>query len=100
MQSQITNFAKIELNQTKPNQTKLNRSIVGGYDKSIVGWNLSAETDQPIFQLFGHESVVVQVAGLIAGDRCISLGEWEVVEGRDEVVSIALFKMFVTQYSW
>ena len=47
----------------------------GGYDKSIVGWNLSAETDQPIFKLYGHDSVVVQVAGLIAGDRCISLGK-------------------------
>ena len=54
---------------------KLNGTMAGGYDKSIVGWNLSAETDQPIFQLFGHESVVLQVAGLSSGDRCISLGE-------------------------
>ena len=47
----------------------------GGYDKTVVGWNLCAETDQPIFKMYGHESVVVRVAGLMSGDRCVSLGK-------------------------
>jgi hypothetical protein len=43
----------------------------GGYDKSIVGWNLSAETDQPIFKLFGHNTVVIRVIGIATGERYI-----------------------------
>ena len=28
--------------------------LAGGYDKTVVGWNLHAETDTPVFQLFAH----------------------------------------------
>ena len=28
--------------------------LLGGFDQTIVGWNLSAETDLPIFTLAGH----------------------------------------------
>jgi hypothetical protein len=44
---------------------------IGGYDKSIVGWNLSAETDQPIFKLYGHNTVVIRVIGIATGERFI-----------------------------
>ena len=47
--------------------------FAGGHDKSVVGWNLNAETDTPVFQLFGHQSPVIQITGMSSGDRAVSL---------------------------
>jgi WD40 repeat protein len=47
--------------------------FAGGHDKSVVGWNLNAETDTPVFQLYGHQSPVIQIAGMSSGDRAVSL---------------------------
>ena len=61
--------------------------LAGGYDYSILGWDLDAEIDKPLFHLVGHSSPVVRVVGMGALDRCVSLdvnGEmryWDVNKG-------------------
>jgi len=48
-------------------------SFSARYDNSVVGWNLHAETDTPVFILEGHGSPVIGVTGMLTGDRAVSL---------------------------
>jgi WD40 repeat protein len=51
------------------------RSIVlaGGYDTSIIAWDLEAQIDRPLFVLLGHGSCPVKIIGFGAIDRCLAL---------------------------
>lgn len=39
----------------------------------IIGWDLNAEIDKPLFSLWGHTSPIIQIVGLGGCDRAISL---------------------------
>ena len=35
--------------------------FAGGFDYTIIGWDLDAEINRPLFNLWGHESCVLKV---------------------------------------
>lgn len=47
--------------------------LAGGYDYRIIGWDLDAEIDRPLFNLWGHNADIVQIVAIGAVDRCVSL---------------------------
>lgn len=50
--------------------------LAGGFDYSIIGWDLGAEINKPLFTLVGHQHVIMKIVGLSNDDdddRCISL---------------------------
>ena len=47
--------------------------LAGGYDYKIIGWDLDAEIDRPLFNLWGHNADIVQIVAIGAVDRCFSL---------------------------
>ncbi len=54
-----------------------NRSLLlaGGFDYKIIAWDLDAEIDRPIFQLWGHNSAITKIVALGAADRTLSLDQ-------------------------
>ena len=52
-----------------------NRSLLfaGGFDFNIICWDLDAEIDRPIFQLWGHESVVTRIIAVGSINRAFSV---------------------------
>lgn len=51
------------------------RSILfaGGFNFNIIGWDLDAEIDRPIFQLWGHTSVITKIVAIGSISRAFSL---------------------------
>lgn len=47
--------------------------LAGGYDYKIIGWDLDAEIDRPLFNLWGHNADIVQIVSIGSVDRCFSL---------------------------
>ena len=47
--------------------------LAGGYDYKIIGWDLDAEIDRPLFNLWGHNADIVQIMSIGSVDRCFSL---------------------------
>ena len=54
-----------------------NRSLLfaGGFDYKIIAWDLDAEIDRPIFQLWGHNSAITKIVALGGADRTLSLDQ-------------------------
>lgn len=52
-----------------------NRSLLmaGGFDYKIIAWDLDAEIDRPIFQLWGHSAPICKIVSMGGIDRTISL---------------------------
>ena len=40
--------------------------FAGGFDFNIIAWDLDAEIDRPIFQLWGHESPVTKIVPILS----------------------------------
>ena len=45
----------------------------GGFDFSIVAWDLDAEIDRPLYKLTGHNSPVVKIVSIGSANICMSL---------------------------
>ena len=52
-----------------------NRSLLfaGGFDYNIIVWDLDAEIDRPIFQLWGHQSPITKIVAMGNIERSYSL---------------------------
>lgn len=59
-----------------------NKSILlaGGYDHSIIGWDLDTAINRPIFHLTGHESVIYKIVALGDVNKCFSLDNSGVIK--------------------
>lgn len=57
--------------------------LAGGYDYTIIAWDLDAEINRPLFSLIGHESAVIQMVAIHNIERCISLDENGVIRWWD-----------------
>ena len=47
--------------------------FAGGFDYSIIGWDLDAQISKPIIVLNGHMGTVMKMRAIGSHDRCISL---------------------------
>ena len=52
-----------------------NMLCAGGYDYSIIVWDLEAAIDRPLFHLHGHGSCVLQIVAMESIERCASLDD-------------------------
>jgi len=52
-----------------------NRSLIfaGGFDYNIIAWDLDAEIDRPIFQLWGHKSPITKIVSMGNINRAASI---------------------------
>jgi WD40 repeat protein len=49
--------------------------FAGGYDYSIIVWDLEAAINRPLFHLHGHTSCVTRIVAMESIERCASLDE-------------------------
>jgi WD40 repeat protein len=49
--------------------------FAGGFNHTILVWDLDADIDIPLFTLIGHESAIHKIIGLGDIERCVSLDE-------------------------
>jgi WD40 repeat protein len=59
-----------------------NRStlLAGGYDYSIIGWDLEAAINRPLFHLVGHENVVAKMVALGDVSKCFSMDQSGIIK--------------------
>lgn len=51
------------------------KSVVfaGGLECAIIAWDLDADIDKPLFNLWGHSSPIVRIVSIGSENRCVSL---------------------------
>ena len=47
--------------------------LAGSFDFQIIGWDLTAHIDKPLFRLWGHDDCVLKIVCIGEFGRCISL---------------------------
>lgn len=47
--------------------------LAGGFDHTIIAWDLDAELDRPLFNLWGHNSPICKIVCLDYCNRCFTL---------------------------
>lgn len=59
-----------------------NRStlLAGGYDYTIIGWDLEAAINRPIFHLVGHENIILKVVALGDVCKCFSMDQSGIIK--------------------
>lgn len=47
--------------------------MAGSFDFQIIGWDLTAHIDKPLFRLWGHGDCILKIVCLGEFGRCVSL---------------------------
>ncbi len=47
--------------------------LAGGFDHTVIAWDLDAELDRPLFNLWGHSSPICKIVCLDYCNRCFTL---------------------------